>query len=376
VNVSGEPLLTIQDLVVRYPGRRRAGAGPAVDGVTLQIAPGETLGLVGESGSGKTTIGRAILGLAPITAGTITFDGQDITRLSSRSRRALSSSIQIVYQDPYGSMNPTHTVGQILGEPLRNGIAKFAGNQGLRVGEMLERVGLPATAADRFPSQFSGGQRQRIAIARALMLSPRLVICDEPVSALDLSVQAQVLNLFRSLQEDLGVAYLFIAHDLDVVRHLSDRIMVLYRGQVMETGPAARVHGAPRHPYAQALHLAAPVPDPSIQAQRRAARAARAAAVPEVSMEPTTASSAEFSVGEAGVGELGVGEPGPGELGVRNGCVFASRCPVAVGICTTTRPELVAPAGEPTTAATLVACHLRDDAAIRNQWDQRTANNS
>jgi oligopeptide/dipeptide ABC transporter ATP-binding protein len=321
-----DSLLSIRDLVVEYRPRGKRSGPPAVDGVSVDIAPGETLGLVGESGSGKTTIGRAILGLAPITAGTVTFDGRDITQLSSRERRALTSDIQVVFQDPYGSMNPTHTVGQILGEPLRNGVAPRVADPQQRVAEMLERVGLPASAADRYPGQFSGGQRQRIAIARALMLSPRLVICDEPVSALDLSVQAQVLNLFRELQDDLGVAYLFIAHDLDVVRHLSDRIAVLYRGQMMESGTAADVHRSPRHPYSRALHDAAPVPDPAAQAVRRAARIA----------------SAPASAGLAADG---------------SGCVFATRCPIAVPTCVAARPLLLSPINSPS----LVACHRRDE---------------
>jgi oligopeptide/dipeptide ABC transporter ATP-binding protein len=332
------PLLVIEDLVVQYAKRGRRGrdghdgrgaVAPAVDSVSIDIRPGQTVGLVGESGSGKTTIGRAILGLAPVTSGKITFDGADITHVSSKARRALSNDIQIVFQDPFGSMNPTHTVGQILSEPLRNGVSRFQGDARTRVKEILERVGLPHNSSERYPGQFSGGQRQRIAIARALMLSPRLVVCDEPVSALDLSVQAQILNLFRELQQDLGVAYLFIAHDLDVVRHLSDRIVVLYRGQVMETGTAHDVHRTPRHPYSRALSDAAPVPDQSLQTQRRAARLAIVASGTAV---------VDRVAGEAG-------------------CVFASRCPLVVDMCTAQRPQLISPIG----ATSLVACARRNE---------------
>jgi ABC-type glutathione transport system ATPase component len=346
---AGPALLSIRDLVVRYPARRGAGNVPAVDGVSIDIAPGETVGLVGESGSGKTTIGRAVLGLAPASGGSIVFDGRDITHVGSKERRALTNDIQVVFQDPFGSMNPTHTVGQILGEPLRNGMSRTT-DPLQRVAEMLQRVGLPPSAAQRYPSQFSGGQRQRIAIARALMLSPRLVICDEPVSALDLSVQAQILNLFRQLQDDLGVAYLFIAHDLDVVRHLSDRITVLYRGQVMESGVASDVHGSPRHPYARALHDAAPVPDPAIQARRRASRIAASAPVPDGllhlgfnSVPPSHHSAA----------------PVPDGLlhDQSNGCVFASRCSMAIDVCRSDRPALLAPVD----SGSLVACHRRDE---------------
>jgi ABC-type glutathione transport system ATPase component len=219
--------LDVRDLTVDYPASRSAARYHAVDGVSLSIAPGETLGLVGESGSGKSTICLSILGLVPVTAGTITFGGQDITRASRAQRRAISKDLQVVFQDPYSSLNPARTVGQALSEPLEVHESLSAAQRRTRVAQMLERVGLPADSAKRYPAGFSGGQRQRIAIARALMLSPRLVICDEPVSALDLSVQAQILNLLADLQRDLSVAYLFVSHDQAVVRYMASRITTL-----------------------------------------------------------------------------------------------------------------------------------------------------
>src|SRR6185369_11786443 len=241
--------------------------------VSLSVAARETVGLVGESGSGKSTIGRAILGLTPVNDGTVAFDGADITHADYRARQRLAADLQVVFQDPYSSLNPTRTIGQTLAETLRvQGKRHTKAEVTERVRWMLERVGLPADAAGRYPAHFSGGQRQRIAIARALMVQPRLVICDEPVSALDLSVQAQVLNLLRELQNEFQLGYLFIAHDLAVVRHLSHRIIVLYRGRIMEEGSAATVYANPLHPYTQTLLEAAPVPDPERQRQRRTAR--------------------------------------------------------------------------------------------------------
>lgn len=220
-------LLDVRDLTVDYPVRRARTPYRAVDGVSLSIAPGETLGLVGESGSGKSTICLSILGLAPVTAGTITFAGQDITRATRAQRRTIGKDLQVVFQDPYSSLNPARTAGQALSEPLEVHEKLPAAQRRDRVAQMLERVGLPPDAASRYPAGFSGGQRQRIAIARALMLSPRLVICDEPVSALDLSVQAQILNLLADLQRDLSVAYLFVSHDQAVVTYMASRIKVL-----------------------------------------------------------------------------------------------------------------------------------------------------
>jgi ABC-type oligopeptide transport system ATPase subunit len=267
-----EPLLTVEDLVVEYPGKGfRAQPFRALKGVSIDIRPGETLGLVGESGSGKTTLGRAVLGLAPVTEGKITYDGKDISHLHRKERRALSSEIQVVFQDPYSSLNPSLTIEQILAEPLT---ARGVGGKEARsrVKDLLDRVGLPANAAGRLPREFSGGQRQRIAIARALALDPKLIVCDEPVSALDLSTQARVLDLFIEIQERTGVAYLFITHDLAVVRHISHRVAVMFRGEIVETGDGDQVTSAPVHPYTQRLFLAAPVPNPAHQQERRIAR--------------------------------------------------------------------------------------------------------
>ncbi|KTS55638.1 peptide ABC transporter ATP-binding protein [Microbacterium testaceum] len=268
------PLLTIDDLVVEYPGKGfRAKPFRALKGVSLDILPGETVGLVGESGSGKTTLGRAALGLAPVSGGKITYDGRDISHLGRAERRALSSEIQVVFQDPYSSLNPSMTIEQILIEPLTvAGVS--ASDAKKRVRDLLDQVGLPADARNRLPREFSGGQRQRVAIARALALQPRLIVCDEPVSALDLSTQARVLDLFIEIQNRTGVAYLFVTHDLAVVRHISHRVAVMYKGEIVETGDADRVTSAPEHPYTQRLFMAAPVPDPDRQEERRAARRA------------------------------------------------------------------------------------------------------
>jgi ABC-type glutathione transport system ATPase component len=268
-------LLDVRGLTVRYRRGRRERPLTALREVSLAIGPGETVALVGESGSGKSTLGNAILGLVPAAEGTIAFGGTDITRPSPRARRALTRDIQAVFQDPYGSLNPVRTIRQTLAEPLlaHQRLDGKAIDAGIRTA--LERVGLSAEAAGLYPAQFSGGQRQRIAIARALMLSPRLIVCDEPVSALDLSVQAQVLNLLRSLQRDLGLSYLFITHDLAIVPHIAHRVVVLRRGQIVETGSASQVCTAPVHPYSQALIAA--VPDP---ARRRARRSAEVAGAP------------------------------------------------------------------------------------------------
>jgi len=268
------PLLDIKDLVVEYPGKGfRAQPFRALKGVSLDILPGETVGLVGESGSGKTTLGRAALGLAPVTEGSIVYDGKDISHLKRQERRALSSEIQVVFQDPYSSLNPSMTIEQILTEPLTTRkVEKKEASR--RVRQLLDQVHLPADAGSRLPREFSGGQRQRIAIARALALDPRLIVCDEPVSALDLSTQARVLDLFIEIQERTGVAYLFISHDLAVVRHISHRVAVMYRGELVETGDGDQVTARPEHPYTQRLFLAAPVPNPDQQKERRAARRA------------------------------------------------------------------------------------------------------
>ncbi|MEV7692204.1 ATP-binding cassette domain-containing protein [Microbacterium sp. NPDC089189] len=271
-------LLEVEDLRVSFPGRGfRAAPVEVLHGVSLEVAEGETLGLVGESGSGKTTIGRAVLGLVPPSGGSIRFRGQDIGGLRGRARRSLSDDIQVVFQDPYTSLNPSLTIGDILSEPL---IVQGATGRDarVRVRSLLDQVGLPADAVDRLPREFSGGQRQRVAIARALAPRPKLIVCDEPVSALDLSTQALVLDLFVDIQRETGVAYLFVSHDLSVIRHISHRVAVLYRGDLVETGPAPEVTSQPQHPYTQRLLLAAPVANPEEQRRRREARKALTAA--------------------------------------------------------------------------------------------------
>ncbi|MEV0911484.1 ABC transporter ATP-binding protein [Streptomyces sp. NBC_01478] len=316
-------LLSVQGLSVDYHvGRRHVCA---VEDVSLDVGADETVGLVGESGSGKTTIARAVLGLAKARAGTIRFDDEDITHAGKAHRRRLSRDMQVVFQDPYGSLSPTRTVAQTLTEPLlahRLASGQTAHDQ---AADMLARVGLEPDALRRYPREFSGGQRQRIAIARALMPSPRLVVCDEAVSALDLSVQAQVLNLLRDLQREYRLGYLFVAHNVSVVRHISDRIVVLYRGTVMESGPAEAVCTKPGHPYTRALLQAVPVADPDRQAARRA-----------------VATPAEH-----------VSAPLTG-----SGCPFAARCPHVIDACRRERPPLVAAPG-----GTQVACIRAEELA-------------
>ena len=267
--MSQGPLLEIRQLRVRYrKGRRTVDA---IDDVSFDVSPGETVGLVGESGSGKSTLANAILGLVPIESGEIRFAGRDVAHLSFKERRAFYHRAQIVFQDPYSSLNPVRTIGRILAEPLEALERTDRAAARERVQAMLDRVGLPQDAEGRYPHEFSGGQRQRIAIARALMPNPRLVICDEATSALDLSIQAQILNMLQDLQADSGLSYLFVSHDLEVVKHMCNRIIVLYRGRVMEAGAAASVFGSPAHPYTHALREAAPVPNPRSQRDRRLA---------------------------------------------------------------------------------------------------------
>jgi ABC-type glutathione transport system ATPase component len=263
-----EPLLRVQDLVVTFPGRRGKGT-TVIHGVSLDLHAGETLSVVGESGSGKTTIGRAILGLAPVSGGAITFRGETISNVPRARRRKLARDIQVVFQDPYSSLNPSMTIEDIIVEPMA--AAGVSGGR-TRVRELLDSVGLPADAGRRYPREFSGGQRQRVAIARALALDPSVIVCDEPTSALDVTTQARVLTLLEEIQQRTGVAYLFISHDLGVVNEISDRIAVLYRGQVVELGEARQVATAPRHEYTRTLQMAAPVADPRKQRERRAQR--------------------------------------------------------------------------------------------------------
>ena len=267
-------LLELRDLKVYFPIKsgvvldRHVGDVKAVDGVSLDIKRGETLGLVGESGCGKSTVGRAILRLYKPTGGSIVFDGQDITNLGENDLRPLRRRMQMVFQDPYASLNPRHSIGRIVGEPLRtHGLANRR-QAASRVRELLLIVGLPADAASRYPHEFSGGQRQRIGLARSLALNPDFVVADEPVSALDVSIQAQIINLLENLQDEFDLTYLFIAHDLAVVRHISDRIAVMYLGSIVEISPADELYDNPLHPYTISLLSAVPIPDPEVEMQR------------------------------------------------------------------------------------------------------------
>ncbi|WSQ15167.1 ATP-binding cassette domain-containing protein [Streptomyces sp. NBC_01231] len=263
-----EPVLKVDKLVVRYGGRRGTKA-TVIDEVSFDLSPGETLSLVGESGSGKTTIGRAVLGLAPVTAGTITFRGETVSNIPRARRRKVARDIQVIFQDPYSSLNPSMTVESILVEPL---VAAGVTSGRARVRDLLDAVGLPADSGDRYPREFSGGQRQRVAIARALALQPSVIICDEPTSALDVTTQARVLTLLQDIQRETGVAYLFISHDLGVVNEVSDRIAVLHQGHIVEIGKSHDVATNPQHPYTRKLQMAAPVADPKRQRLRRARR--------------------------------------------------------------------------------------------------------
>ncbi|MEU9762815.1 dipeptide ABC transporter ATP-binding protein [Streptomyces sp. NPDC047985] len=271
----GEPILQVRGLVKHYPltrgvlFKKQIGAVKAVDGVSFDLAAGETLGIVGESGCGKSTVARMLVHLERPTAGAIRYKGEDITRLSGRALKAVRRNIQMVFQDPYTSLNPRMTVGDIIGEPyeIHPEVAP-KGERRRRVRELLDVVGLNPEYVNRYPHQFSGGQRQRIGIARALALNPEIIVADEPVSALDVSVQAQVVNLLDRLQREFALSYVFIAHDLSVVRHISDRVGVMYLGRIVESGTDAQIYDHPTHPYTQALLSAVPVPDPTVRAHR------------------------------------------------------------------------------------------------------------
>lgn len=319
------PLLVVDQLQVYYPIkagvlRRRVGWVRAVDGVNLAVHPGETVGLVGESGCGKTTTGRAIMGLVAKSGGSVLFDGQDITQLKGDGMRQVRRHMQYIFQDPYSSLNPVLTVGDIVAEPLRiHGLYDSLGGAKW-VAQLFEMVGLSTTMMQRYPQEFSGGQRQRIGIARALALKPRLLILDEPVAALDVSIQAQVINLLQDLQHELGLAYLFIAHDLSVVRHISDRVAVMYLGRIVEESTKAELYKSPVHPYTQSLMSAVPVPDPGARATRQ--RILLEGDIPNPASPPT-------------------------------GCHFHPRCFKATELCKRESPAFVAYPGSPTR----VACH-------------------
>ena len=293
-------LLSVTELSTHFP--TGSGTLRAVDSVSLEIAPGETVALVGESGCGKSTLGKSLMRLVEPTGGSIAFKGNDVTRLRSGALRSLRKHVQMVFQDPFGSLNPRHTIRQILEAPLKVHRVGDRASRRQRVAAMVARVGLPADALDRYPHEFSGGQRQRIGIARALILEPELVVCDEPVSALDLSIQAQILNLLAEMKKDLNLSYLFISHDLSVVRYFADRVLVMYLGQIVESADNSGLWTAPRHPYTRALMAA--VPDPSRRKQ-----------------------AAVIS------GEL------PSPQNIPSGCRFHPRCPMATGICRAEVPE-------------------------------------
>ena len=291
----GEPLVRVTDLVKHF----RTGVATtvkAVDGVSFEIRPGETVGLVGESGCGKSTLGRLLTQLLPATSGQVIFDGVDITRLSGEKLRQQRKQLQMIFQDPFASLDPRMTVGDIIAEPLQNFGMLSRRQKDARVQELLRVVGLNPYFNNRYPHEFSGGQRQRIGIARALALRPKLIVADEPISALDVSIQAQIINLMEDLQKEFQLTYLFIAHDLSVVRHVSDRVMVMYLGKIVEVADSVEIYRNPRHPYTKALLSAVPIPDPDVQSKRR-----------------LVALSGEI----------------PSPINPPSGCRFHTRCPIA-----------------------------------------------
>jgi len=311
------PLLSVRGLTKSYASATGAPV-QALAGVDFDLAPGEALGVVGESGCGKSTLGRALLRLIEPTSGAVTFQGEDLLSLSRRQLALRRRDMQIVFQDPFGALNPRHKVSTLIGEPL---VVHGIMDRPARIQELLALVGLPIDAAQRFPHEFSGGQRQRIAIARALALNPKLLIADEPVSALDVSIQSQIINLIADLRARLGLSMIFISHDLSVVRHVSDRIAVMYFGRIVEIAPAADLFDAPAHPYSQALVSAIPLPDPT----RRKARLLLEGELPDPANPPP-------------------------------GCAFQSRCPATMDRCRIERPTLAQRQTE--AGARTFACHL------------------
>ena len=331
---TAEPILSVRSLVKEFPikshsiVRRTVGAVHAVSGVSFDLYPGQTLGLVGESGCGKTTTSRAILHLQPATSGEVLFEGRDVTRMSKGDLRRMRRDMQIVFQDPYASLNPRITVSEIIAEPLKiHGL--YADGGAGQVAELMRLVGLNPEHGNRFPHEFSGGQRQRIGIARALALKPKVLVLDEPVSALDVSIQAGVINLLEDLQDELGLAYLFVAHDLSVVRHIADRVAVMYLGKIVEVGPCDELFERPLHPYTQALISAIPIPDPRRERERE--RILVQGDVPSPANPPS-------------------------------GCRFRTRCPLRMTLsevdaarCADAEPELV---DRGLGAGHLTACHF------------------
>jgi len=322
----GDVLLDVEDLYMHFPltqgilFQRKVGAVQAVDGVSFQVTKGETLGLVGESGCGKSTAGRAILQLYKPTGGSVTFQGKDLTKLDGGDMRKMRRHLQMIFQDPYASLNPRMTVGSIISEPMQihNLVPKKQRNE--RVQELLQTVGLNPYFANRYPHEFSGGQRQRIGVARALAANPAFIVADEPVSALDVSIQAQIINLLEELQEQFGLTYLFIAHDLSVVRHISDRVAVMYLGKFMELADRNSIYDDPLHPYTKALLSAVPVPDPIIEKKRERI----------------------ILTGDV-----------PSPINPPSGCHFHTRCPYAMDVCKKIEPRFVDQGG-----GHFVACHL------------------